>query len=101
LTVQDVGGAYGASRQAASQLVESLVATGYVKRVRNPSDRRQMNVALTDRGLDAAEQIHDAVEEIDAQLAALVPLTHLRQAKRVLAVLAAMRYGEDPTLELN
>jgi hypothetical protein len=60
-----------------------------------------MNVALTDRGLDAAEQIHDAVEEIDAQLAALVPLTHLRQAKRVLAVLAAMRYGEDPTLELN
>lgn len=101
LTVQEVGGAYGASRQAASQLVESLVATGYVKRVQSPSDRRQMNVALTDRGLDAAEQISEAVEEIDAQLAALFSLTHLRQAKRVLGVLAAIRYDEDPTLELN
>jgi DNA-binding MarR family transcriptional regulator len=101
LTVQEVGGAYGASRQAASQLVESLVATGYVTRVPDAADRRRMNVALTDRGVDAAEQIGDAIDEIDARLAALFSATQLRQARRILGVLAAIRYDEDPTPELR
>lgn len=101
VTVQEVGGAYGASRQAASQLVESLVVTGYVTRVEDPTDRRRMNVALTDRGQDAAEQISDAVEEVNAQLETLCTAKQLREAKRVLGVLAAIRYGEDPTPELN
>src|SRR5689334_16947678 len=68
LTVQEVGGAYGASRQAASQLVDSLVNTGYVTRVEDPDDRRRMHVRLTDRGADAAEQIRDAIDEIDTRL---------------------------------
>jgi DNA-binding MarR family transcriptional regulator len=101
LTVQEVGGAYGASRQAASQLVESLVVTGYVTRVEDPNDRRRMTVALTDRGLDAAEQISDAIEGVDAQLSTLCSNTQLREARRVLGVLAAIRYGEDPTPELS
>lgn len=101
VTVHEVGGAYGVSRQAASQLVENLVATGYVRRIPNPDDRRQVHVALTDRGHDAAEQISDAVAEIDERLAALFSSAQLRQARRVLGVLAAIRYDEDPTLELT
>lgn len=101
LTVQEVGGAYGASRQAASQLVESLVSTGYVQRVEDPADRRRTHVTLTDRGADAAEQIHDAVAEVDARLADLFSTGQLRQARRVLGALAAIRYDEDPTSELD
>ena len=101
LTVHEVGGAYGASRQAASQLVDSLVASGHVQRVENPDDRRQTHVVLTDRGLDAAEQISGAVDEIDARLAALFSSTQLRHARRVLGALAAIRYSEDPADELK
>lgn len=101
LTVQEVGGAYGASRQAASQLVESLVDTGYVTRVEDAADRRRMNVTLTDRGTDAAEQIRDAIDEVDTRLADLFSSRELRQARRVLGVLAAIRYDEDPTAELT
>lgn len=100
VTVQEVGGAYGASRQAASQLVDGLVASGHVRRVADPDDRRRMNVSLTDRGADAAEQIQDAIAEVDARLADLFSATQLRQARRVLGALAAIRYDEDPTAEL-
>lgn len=96
LTVQEVGGAYGASRQAASQLVDSLVATGYVTRVEDPADRRRAKVALTDRGADAADQIRAAIDEIDARLAALFSTAQLRQARRVLGALAAIRHDADP-----
>lgn len=99
--IQEVGRAYGASRQAASQLVESLVDTGYVVRGEDPTDRRRVTLALTDRGLDAAEQISDAIDEVNAHLLSLVSTSQLREAKRVLGVLAAIRYDEDPTLELT
>jgi DNA-binding MarR family transcriptional regulator len=101
LTVQEVGGAYGASRRAASQLVYSLVETGYVTRTEDPTDRRRSTVGLTARGEDAAEQIREAIEEVDARLADLFSGAQLRQARRVLGVLAAIRYDEDPTAELT
>ncbi len=100
LTVQEVGGAYGASRQAASQLVDSLVLSGYVARVADPTDRRRMNVTLTERGAAAAEEIRAAIEEVDAALQDLVQSGDLQSARRVLGVLAAIRYGEDPAAEL-
>lgn len=100
LTVQEVGGAYGASRQAASQLVDSLVMSGYVARVTDPTDRRRMNVTLTDRGALAAEQIQRAIEEVDAALQDVVEPRDLQSARRVLGVLAAIRYGADPAAEL-
>jgi DNA-binding MarR family transcriptional regulator len=100
-SVQEVGGAYGASRQAASQLVESLVVAGYVARVADPDDRRRTNVTLTERGHAAATQIRLAVEEVDAQLESVVRPAAMQQARRVLGALAAIRYGEDPTRELE
>jgi DNA-binding MarR family transcriptional regulator len=100
LTVHEVGGAYGASRQAASQLVDSLVGAGYVARVPDPDDRRKMNVSLTDRGRAAAEVIRMAIEDIDAELDQLVGPRDVQRTRRVLGVLAALRYDEDPSAEL-
>ena len=50
-TVGEVAGAYDASKQAASKLVDSFVMRGYVDRVPAQEDRRRMNVVLTERGL--------------------------------------------------
>jgi DNA-binding MarR family transcriptional regulator len=100
VTVQDVGNTYGVSRQAASQLVDSLVLSGYVAREADPTDRRRMNVTLTERGAAAAEEIRRAIEEVDAALQDLVQADDMQSARRVLGVLAAIRYGEDPAPEL-
>ena len=40
----------GVTRQAASQLIDTLVVRGYLSREVNPADRRRLNVELTDRG---------------------------------------------------
>ena len=40
----------GVTRQAASQLIDTLVMRGYLSREINPEDRRRLNIELTDRG---------------------------------------------------
>ena len=44
----------GVSKQAASQLIDTLVLRGYLERLINPDDRRRMTIELTDRGRAAA-----------------------------------------------
>lgn len=49
-TTIDVAAHLGVTKQAASQLVDELVAKGYVERRPHPSDARARLVVLTDRG---------------------------------------------------
>src|ERR1700761_2319635 len=51
----DMIGGLGVARQAASQLIDTLVVRGYLTREVNPADRRRLNIELTDRGRAAAE----------------------------------------------
>src|SRR5579863_10135672 len=52
--------ALGVSKQAAGQLVDTLVARGYLDRAADPDDRRRLTISLTGRGHAAAEVIRDA-----------------------------------------
>jgi DNA-binding MarR family transcriptional regulator len=49
-TVNDVAAHLGVTKQAASQLVEELVAKGYVERRPHPADARARLIVLTARG---------------------------------------------------
>lgn len=84
---RDVGGALRISKQAASQLVDTLVARGYVERRPDDEDRRRMSVELTGRGQAAAQEISEAVDEVDAQLAEHVTPAQLQSARAVLGAL--------------
>jgi DNA-binding MarR family transcriptional regulator len=53
----------GVSKQAAGQLVDTLVMRGYLERTVDPDDRRRLRVALTERGASAASVIRAAVEQ--------------------------------------
>ena len=44
----------GVSKQAAGQLVDTLVARGYLDRSPDPDDRRRLTITLTERGHAAA-----------------------------------------------
>ncbi len=58
----------GVSKQAASQLVDTLVVRGYLDRTVNEDDRRRMTIVLTERGREAAKVVRAGVAAVDREL---------------------------------
>jgi len=81
----------GVTRQAASQLIDTLVVRGYLAREVNLADRRRLNIELTDRGRAAAEAIGAAIEQVDDELAAMITPAELAGLRAGLAALARIR----------
>jgi len=80
----------GVSKQAAGQLVDTLVLRGYLVRATDENDRRRLTVTLTEHGRAAAEAQRAALERIDAALIAHVGEEKVTHTREVLAVLIAM-----------
>jgi len=78
------------SKQAAGQLVDTLVTRGYLERSIDKNDRRKMTVTLTDRGRAAAAAQAAARERVDADLLARVGPEDLDRTRRTLAILVDM-----------
>jgi DNA-binding MarR family transcriptional regulator len=89
----------GISKQAASQLVDALVTRGYLSRSVDENDRRQLIVALTERGRGAAGVQAKARERIDAELEGRVGGANVLAARRVLGSLIDMRREKLATAE--
>lgn len=66
ITTSELGAAMGMSKQAAAQLVDHLVARGYITRAPAPHDRRARLLVLTERGqactVAAAQAAADVVD---------------------------------------
>lgn len=77
----------GVSKQAAGQLVDTLVVRGYLDRQVDAEDRRRLTVTLTQRGRAAAAAARSAVERIDAELAKRVTPDHIAHTRATLAAL--------------
>jgi len=75
------------SKQAAGQLVDTLVTRGYLERAIDKDDRRKLTVTLTERGRAAAAAQWAGREKVDAELLASVGEEDLRRTRRTLAVL--------------
>ena len=86
------------SKQAAGQLVDTLVTRGYLERSIDKDDRRKLTVTLTERGRAAAAVQTQAREKVDAELLACVGADDVRRTRRTLAVLCDMgrQAGGDP-----
>jgi DNA-binding MarR family transcriptional regulator len=82
------------SKQAAGQLVDSLVSRGYLERAVDPQDRRRLNITLTERGRAAAEIQAAARQRIDTELAARIGADDVERMRRGLAALVDIG-GED------
>jgi DNA-binding MarR family transcriptional regulator len=87
VAIGELVGELGVSKQAAGQLVDTLVLRGYLDRQTDASDRRKLIVTLTDRGRAAAEVQRQAREAIDADLAAAVGSDTVRALRRGLGAL--------------
>jgi DNA-binding MarR family transcriptional regulator len=90
-TQADVVAALGLSKQAASQLIDTLVLREYLERRNDPVDRRRMEVRLTDRGRTAAIAIQTAIDGVEATLAQLISAEELRGLRVGLAAYREIR----------
>src|SRR6185437_14141026 len=75
------------SKQAAGQLVDTLVTRGYLQRAVDERDRRKLTVTLTDRGHGAAAVQTEVRKKIDAELLARVRPADVDITRRTLAAL--------------
>src|SRR6478735_4029264 len=87
---QDLAGFLDVSKQAASQLIDTLVTRGYVRRALDGQDRRRMVVSLTPRGAEAAAASAAGLDRVDAGLAKLVAADDLATTRRVLGELVGI-----------
>ena len=99
LSGRDLVARMGISKQAISQLVETLVTLGYVARRPSADDRRRTLLHLTSRGRGAARIIDTTVAEIEETMANAIGRERLRALHRALVELdeASMSSGPDPT----
>jgi DNA-binding MarR family transcriptional regulator len=91
--LSEVAVAQAVSKQAVSQLVDTLVTRGYVVRVPDEDDRRRLSIALTDRGTAAAAEIRSAVDAVDAAFEGAVGRDEVARVRAALGVLIALRHG--------
>jgi len=77
----------GVSKQAAGQLVDTLVLRDYLKREADTEDRRKVSVKLTERGWHAASVQRGALEAVDAALTTRAGDAAVGAARQVLAAL--------------
>ena len=84
----------GVSKQAASQLIDTLVVRGYLMREINPDDRRRMLIELTERGRSAAVMVRAAIDEVDAELKKMVSPSQIAGLRAGLEALAKLREKE-------
>jgi DNA-binding MarR family transcriptional regulator len=88
------------SKQAAGQLVDTLVTRGYLSRTTDEQDRRRLVVTLTERGRAAAATQTVARERVDAALLEKVGPQCVQQARVALAALTEMApWGEVAATE--
>jgi DNA-binding MarR family transcriptional regulator len=87
----------GVSKQAASQLIDTLVLRGYLTRQTNPSDRRRITIDLTDRGRAAAGTIYEATCAIDEELSGMISPAELAGLRAGLAALGAIKERMRPS----
>ena len=77
----------GVSKQAAGQLIDSLVTRGYVERTPDAEDRRRLQLALTERGRAIAKVMKAAVDRVERDLARRVGAQALAETRATLLAL--------------
>ncbi len=81
----------GVSKQAVSQMVDTLVARGYLERTRDAADRRRVKLSLTDRGHLAGRAGRTGIEQVDRELVARVGAQRVLHARQTLMALLRIK----------
>jgi DNA-binding MarR family transcriptional regulator len=88
MTTTALAGALGVTKQAASKLLDPMVAGGYVSRRTDEHDRRSKAVAITPRGSELLGVVEEVYVELEAALGAAIGRRRLDDLRDGLTALA-------------
>ncbi|MGO9055326.1 MAG: MarR family transcriptional regulator [Streptosporangiaceae bacterium] len=88
---QDLPAGLGVTKQAVSQLIDTLVSRRYLRRSPDPGDRRRIALELTDRGQQVVDAVQRGVEAVDLQLRERVPAEQIDAMRSALLALADIK----------
>jgi DNA-binding MarR family transcriptional regulator len=91
---QDLTAELGITKQAVSQLIDTLVSRGYLTRNPDPQDGRRISLELTERGQQVLEAASHAVEAIDARLRERVGDQQVEGMRAALRALAEIKVAD-------
>jgi DNA-binding MarR family transcriptional regulator len=87
---QDLPAELGVTKQAVSQMIDTLVNRGYLERGRDPGDRRRISLELTARGQQVVDAVLRGVQEVDRQLEERVAPEQVETMRSALLALTAI-----------
>jgi len=88
LRLTDIAAQAGMTTQSMGELVDDLVAKGYLRRQEDPADRRAKRIHLTSKGRQAAVAGEVATRTAEQQLQAALGPRQYQQLRRNLAAIA-------------
>jgi hypothetical protein len=91
----DPTAALGVTKQAVSQLTDTLVSRGYLERSPDPDDRRRVALELTERGRLVVEAVARGVATVDLQLRERVPAEQVDAMRAGLRALAEIKTASE------
>jgi DNA-binding MarR family transcriptional regulator len=86
LRLTDIAARAGMAPQSMGELVDDLVAKGYLERREDSEDRRAKRIYLTPKGRATAEASRVAVTSVEHQLSDRLGAVQYRQMRRHLAL---------------
>jgi DNA-binding MarR family transcriptional regulator len=92
---RDLPAALGVTKQAVSQVTDTLVNRGYLERRPDPGDRRRVALELTRRGRLVVEAVARGAEAVDHQLRERVPAERVDAMRAGLWALAEIKTAGD------
>jgi hypothetical protein len=87
----DLPAELGVTKQAVSQVIDTLVHRGYLERGPDPDDRRRITLELTERGREVVEAVVRGVDAVDAQLVELTSPDQVQAMRTALHSLATIK----------
>jgi DNA-binding MarR family transcriptional regulator len=84
----DIAASAGMASQSMLEIVDDLVAKGYLIRREDPADRRAKRIFLTDQGRAAADASKRAVDQAEEQIRQLLGARQYDQLRRNLMAIA-------------
>lgn len=94
---QDLPSDLGVTKQAVSQVIDTLVNRGYLQRSPDPDDRRRIALELTERGQHVVDAVLRGVEAVDLQLHERVSPEQVGAMRSVLLALADIKSASVTT----
>lgn len=94
---QDLPSDLGVTKQAVSQVIDTLVNRGYLSRSPDPGDRRRITLELTERGQEVVSAVLRGVQAVDLQLHERVSAGQIDAMRSALLALAGIKSASTTT----